>query len=104
MLFADGQIKPAPSMSLEKERDEVDLRLAVDEKGDAKGELTVLLRGRAAQQISEAMLRLVGFERERALFGIALGWVPFATVEKVELSSTEGSWQIAIRAELDAPA
>ena len=27
-----------------------------------------------------------------------------ATVEKVELSSTEGSWQVAIRAELTAPA
>ncbi|HEY1960259.1 MAG TPA: hypothetical protein VGH28_31835 [Polyangiaceae bacterium] len=103
VLFADGTIKPAPSMSLEKERDEVDLRLVVDEKGDAKGELTVLLRGRAAQQISEAMLRLVGFERERALFGIALGWVPFANVDKVALSSTEGSWQIALRANISVP-
>ncbi|HEX4512137.1 MAG TPA: hypothetical protein VH054_01330, partial [Polyangiaceae bacterium] len=103
VLFADGSMKPAPSGSLEKERDEVDLRVVVDDKGDAKGELTVLLRGRAAQQISEALFRLVGFEREKALFGIALGWVPFANVDKVALSSSEGSWQIALRAEISVP-
>jgi len=103
VLFADGTMKPAPSMSLEKDRDEVDLRLVVDDKGDAKGDLTVLLRGRAAQQIAGALLKLVGFEREKALFGIALGWLPFANVDKVQLSSTEGSWQIAIRAEISVP-
>ncbi len=103
VLFADGTIKPAPSGSLEKERDEVDLRLVVDDKGDAKGELTVLLRGRAAQQIAQALFKLVGFEREKALFGIALGWVPFANVDKVALSSSEGSWQIAVRAEISVP-
>ena len=103
VLFPDGTMKPAPSMSLEKERDEVDLRLVVDDKGDAKGDLTVLLRGRAAQQISEALFRLVGFERQKALFGIALGWVPFANVDKVALSSSEGSWQIALRAEISVP-
>ncbi|MBC7018311.1 hypothetical protein G6O44_26670, partial [Salmonella enterica subsp. enterica serovar Enteritidis] len=57
-----------------------------------------------AQDLAEALVRLVGNERQRALRGIALAWVPFATVEKVELSSTEGSWQVAIRAELTAPA
>jgi hypothetical protein len=103
VLFGDGTVKIAPTMSLEKERDEVDLRLVVDDKGDAKGELTVLLRGRAAQQISEALFKLVGFAREKALFGIALGWVPFANVDKVALSSSEGSWQIALRAEVSVP-
>ena len=38
VLFADGTMKPTPTMSLEKERDEVDLRLTVDDKGDAKGQ------------------------------------------------------------------
>src|SRR4029079_13908104 len=80
------------------------LRLVVDDQGNAKGVLTVLLRGRSAQDLAEALVRLVGNERQRALRGIALAWVPFATVEKVELSSTEGSWQVAIRAELTAPA
>jgi hypothetical protein len=103
-LQADGKIGPLPPMGTGAERDEIDERLVVDDQGNAKGVLTVLLRGRSAQDLAEALVRLVGNERQRALRGIALAWVPFATVEKVELSSTEGSWQIAIRAELTAPA
>lgn len=103
-LFADGKIAALPAVGGGVERDEIDIRLTVDEKGDAKGLLTVLLRGRSAQDVAEALVRIVGLERQRALRGIALAWVPFATVEKVELSSSEGSWQIAIRAELTAPA
>ncbi|HSO38133.1 MAG TPA: hypothetical protein VLT33_36650, partial [Labilithrix sp.] len=103
-LRADGRISPLPAIGNEGERDEIDERLVVDDQGNAKGVLTVLLRGRSAQDLAEALVRLVGNERQRALRGIALAWVPFATVEKVELSSTEGSWQVAIRAELTAPA
>ena len=103
-LRADGRIEPLPATGTGAERDEIDERLTVDDQGNAKGVLTVLLRGRSAQDLAEALVRLVGNERQRALRGIALAWVPFATVEKVELSSTEGSWQIAIRAELTAPA
>ena len=103
-LRADGRISPLPTIGNEGERDEIDERLVVDDQGNAKGVLTVLLRGRSAQDLAEALVRLVGNERQRALRGIAIAWVPFATVEKVELSSTEGSWQVAIRAELTAPA
>ena len=103
-IRADGRIAPLPTIGSDGERDEIDERLVVDEQGNAKGVLTVLLRGRSAQDLAEALVRLVGNERQRALRGIALAWVPFATVEKVELSSTEGSWQVAIRAELTAPA
>jgi hypothetical protein len=103
-LRADGRIEPLPLVGNGAERDEIDERLVVDEQGNAKGVLTVLLRGRSAQDLAEALVRLVGNERQKALRGIALAWVPFATVEKVELSSTEGSWQVAIRAELTAPA
>ncbi len=103
-LFEDGRIAPLPpSVFGEGERDEVDIRLALDNDGNAKGVLTVLLRGRAAQDLAEALVRIVGLERQRALRGIALAWVPMATVEKVELSSTEGSWQVAMRAELSIP-
>ncbi len=102
-LWANGTIAPLPALAGEAERDEVDIRLAVDEKGDAKGTITVLLRGHSAQDLAEALVRLVGVERQRALRGIALGWVPFATVDKVELSSSEGSWQVAMRADLTAP-
>lgn len=103
-LWSDGKIAPLPAVGGEAERDEIDIRLVVDEKGDAKGTITVLLRGHAAQDLSEALTRLVGLERQRALRGIALAWVPFATVEKVELSSSEESWQVAMRADLSAPA
>jgi hypothetical protein len=104
-MRADGRIEPLPTIGESAtERDEIDERLVVDDQGNAKGVLTVLLRGRSAQDLAEALVRLVGNERQRALRGIALAWVPFATVEKVELSSTEGSWQVAIRAELTAPA
>ena len=80
----------SPRVAGEAERDEIDIRLVVDEQGNAKGTITVLLRGHSAQDLAEALVRLVGLERQRALRGIALGWVPFATVEKVELSSSEG--------------
>lgn len=104
-LHSDGRIAPLPATTnTNGENDEIDERLVVDDQGNAKGVLTVLLRGRSAQDLAEALVRLVGNERQRALRGIALAWVPFATVEKVELSSTEGSWQVAIRAELTAPA
>lgn len=103
-LYQDGRIAPLPQVSSKDERDEIDERLVVDEQGNGKGVLTVLLRGRSAQDLAEVLTRIVGAERQRALRGIALGWVPFATVEKVELSSSEGSWQIAIRAEFSAPA
>jgi len=103
-IFPDGKIAPLPIIGAGAERDEIDIRLVVDEQGSAKGSLTVLLRGRSAQDLSEALIRIVGLERQRALRGIALAWVPFATVDKVELSSSEGSWQVAIRAELTAPA
>ncbi|MBX3227724.1 MAG: hypothetical protein KIT84_15315 [Labilithrix sp.] len=103
-LWPDGRIAPLPTIGDEIERDEIDIRLTVDDKGDAKGTITVLLRGNTAQNLAEALVRIVGVERDRALRGVALGWVPFATVEKVELSSTEGSWQVAIRADLTAPA
>ncbi len=86
------------------EKDEVDIRLVVDDKGDAKGTFTILLRGRDAQEIAEALLRTVGDERQRALRGVALAWVPFANVDSVALSSSEGSWQIALRAELSISA
>lgn len=104
MISVDGKIAELPRTSGAEERDEVDLRLVVDDNGDAKGTLTVLLRGRAAQEIAEALYRIVGVEREKALRGIALGWLPFANVENVALSSTEGSWQVAVRADVSVPA
>ncbi len=102
-LYADGHIGQLPTTGGEGERDEVDIRLAVDAKGDAKGALTVLLRGRAAQELAEALVRIVGAERQKALRGVALAWVPYANIDDVQLSSSEGSWQVALRADLSIP-
>ena len=100
VLLPSGAIAPLPKMDAQAERDEVDLRLTLDAAGNAKGSLTVLVRGRSAQQLAESFVRVVGADRQRALQGIALAWVPFASVDKVELSSREGSWEVAIRADL----
>jgi hypothetical protein len=78
--------------------DEIDVRLALDEKGDAKGTFTALLHGRAAQGLAEAFETVVGTERREMLRGVVLGWLPWADVEEVSVSSTEGSWEVAIRA------
>jgi hypothetical protein len=102
VLHEDGRIDTVPSTGTD-ERDEVDLRLTVDAKGDAKGSLTLLLRGRTAQELAEALVRIVGDERQRMLRGVALGWLPYADVDDVVLSSTEESWQVAIRAALTIP-
>jgi hypothetical protein len=99
-LHADGSIAPLPLTSMEGDEDDIDLRLLVQPNGDAKGTLSVLLRGREAQEIAEMLLRVVGDDRQKALRGVALAWVPFADVDDVVLSSSEGSWQIAVRAEL----
>lgn len=80
--------------------DEVDVRLALDEKGDAKGTFTVLLHGRTAQTLAEAFETVVGSDRQEMLRGVVLGWVPWADVDDVTVSSTEGSWEVALRAKI----
>jgi hypothetical protein len=102
-ILQDGHILPLPAMPGGDEKDEIDLRLALDDKGDARGTFTILLRGREAQEIAEALVRVVGSERQRALRGVVLAWVPFANVDEVALSSSEGSWQISLRADLTVP-
>ncbi|MGK3984817.1 hypothetical protein WME99_17355 [Sorangium sp. So ce136] len=78
--------------------DEVDLRLTVDAQGNAAGTFTILLHGRAAQALSEAFETVVGTARREMLRGVVLGWLPWADVEDVVVSSTEGSWEVALRA------
>ncbi|MBK8253315.1 MAG: hypothetical protein IPK82_11705 [Polyangiaceae bacterium] len=80
--------------------DEVDVRLVLDDKGDAKGTFTILLHGRPAQILSDAFEVVVGTERREILRTIVLGWLPWADVEDVALSSKEGSWEVALRASI----
>jgi len=103
-LHEDGSITKLPATSTGEERDELDERLVLDAQGDARGTFAALLRGRDAQEIAELLVRAVGDARTKTLRGIVLAWVPFANVDSVELSSSEGSWQVAIRAEITIPA
>ena len=98
-LRADGVIAPLPAIGGGgDERDEVDVRLALDARGDARGTFAVVLRGRDAQELAEALFRIVGAERQRALRDVVLAWLPWANVDDVQLASTEGSWQVGLRA------
>ena len=100
-LHEDGTIAEIPAsanIGSDAGGDEVDVRLVVDEKGDAKGQVTALLHGRASQELAEALVRLVGDQRQRALRNVVLAWLPSASVDDVLLSSDEGAWQVALRA------
>jgi hypothetical protein len=100
-LRTDGTIAPLPAVgAAEAERDEIDVRLALDESGDAHGTFAIVLRGRTAQGLAESLVRTVGAERQRALRDVVLGWLPWANVDDVQLSSSEGSWQVSLRAQV----
>jgi hypothetical protein len=78
--------------------DEIDIRLALDDKGDAKGTFTALLQGRPAQALTEAFETVVGSDRQQLLRGVVLAWVPWADVESVEVNPTPGSFGLTVRA------
>ncbi len=100
-LRTDGTISPLPAVgAAEDERDEIDVRLALDAAGDARGSFAIVLRGRTAQGLAESLVRTVGAERQRALRDVVLGWLPWANVDDVQLSSSEGSWQVSVRAQV----
>ncbi len=100
-LYTDGAIAPLPVFGAgENERDEVDIRLALDALGNASGTFAIVLRSREAQELAEALYRIVGAERQRALRGVVLAWLPWANVDDVQLASSEGSWQVSLRAEV----
>jgi hypothetical protein len=80
--------------------DEIDVRLTLDDKGDARGTFTALLHGRAAQGLAEAFETVVGSDRRELLRAVVLGWLPWADVDDVSLSSSAGSWQVALRASI----
>lgn len=99
----DGAIAPLPAV-VDRERDEIDVRLKLGESGAASGTVAVLLRGAQAQDLAETLLRIVGAEREQALRDLVLAWLPWANVERVDLSSAEDAWQIELRADVTVSA
>jgi hypothetical protein len=100
-LHDDGTIQALAAIDdAVGERDEVDVRLSLDTQGNARGTFVVVLRGRQAQELAEVLFRIVGAERQRALRDVVLAWLPWANVDDVQLASTEGSWQVSLRAEV----
>lgn len=98
----DGKLSQisAPALRL---RDEVDLALSLDERGRATGKVKMVLRGQSTRLLAEALEQVVGSERENMLRSIVLGFLPRANVDEVRLSSAEGSWEVAIEAEVSFP-
>lgn len=96
-MLANGAIITAPFADGET-GDEIDVRLKLNAKGDAEGSFTILLHGRPAQGIAEAFETVVGTERREMLRSVVLGWLPRADVEDVTVSSSDGSWEVALRA------
>jgi hypothetical protein len=99
-IWADGRIEPLPAVAAGAEPDAVTIDLKLDAQGNARGTFAIALRGRDAQELAEILLRIVGAERQRTLRGVVLAWVPFANVDDVVLSSSEGSWQVDVRADI----
>jgi hypothetical protein len=103
-MNAKAEIFPVGGASTTADtRDEVDLRLKLDDKGSATGTFTILLRGRTAQSLADALEKVVGTDRDEMLRAVVLGWVPWANVDDVGLSSSEGSWQVSLRASISIP-
>jgi hypothetical protein len=100
-LYPDGTLAPLPpTVGTDQDRDEVDVRLTLDGAGNARGTFAVVLQGRGAQELAEALYRTVGADRQRALRDVVLAWLPWANVDDVTLSSAEGSWQVSLRADV----
>jgi hypothetical protein len=78
--------------------DDIDVRLVLDDKGDARGTCNIVMQGRVAQAVADALETRVGTERRDMLRDLVLGWLPWADVEDVALSSGEGSWEVAVKA------
>ena len=100
-LRSDGTVTALDAAATGRgERDEIDIRLALDAQGNARGTFAIVLRGREAQELAEALVRVVGAERQRALREVVLAWLPWANVDDVQLASSDGSWQVSLRADV----
>lgn len=102
-LGADGTLVEVPAQDAERLRDDVVLRLELDEAGHAKGSAHIVLRGRQAQMLADALEQVVGSDREGMLRNVVLGFLPFANVDEVALMSGEASWEVAVGARLTIP-
>ncbi len=80
--------------------DDIDVRLVVAPSGDATGRFKAVIHGRPAQRLARALEVAVGAKRTTLLRNVVLGWLPWADVGEVSLSSDEGSWEVAVSADI----
>ncbi len=99
-ITTKGEVIPVPPNAAE-EPDVATIDLSVDETGKAHGTLSVLLRGRDAQDLSAVLEELAGEEREDTLRAYVLAWMPNADVTDVKASAE--TWQILLSAKLEVP-
>lgn len=98
-MLSDGRLVPVQGDATDK-GDQIDIRLALDGAGVARGSFSIALHGREAQALADALDTVVGTDRREMLRDIVLTWVPWADVEDVELASNEGSWEVSVRAKI----
>ncbi len=93
-----GEVIPVPK-NLAEEPDLATIDLTVDESGRAKGTISLLLRGRDAQDVSAVLEELAGEERDETLRGYVLAWMPTADVMNVKASAE--TWQVLLKADIE---
>ncbi len=98
-ILPDGKLVTVQGDASEK-GDEVEIRLALDAAGVARGTFSIALHGREAQALADSLDTIVGSDRQEMLRNVVLTWVPWADVEDVELGSSEGSWEVSVRAKI----
>ncbi|MRG94023.1 hypothetical protein [Polyangium spumosum] len=98
-ILPDGSLVTVQGDASEK-GDEIDIKLALDASGVARGTFSIALRGREAQSLADSLDMVVGTDRREMLRNVVLTWVPWADVEDVELGSSEGSWEVSVRAKI----
>jgi hypothetical protein len=100
---ARGEIFPIPDRVTAAHTTEVSMDLKLDDKGTARGTVTVALRGRDAQFMADELPYRVGLNRDQRLRAVVLSWLPSATVNEVTLDSEEGAWQVLLKAGVELP-
>ena len=101
-ILSAGAIVPVP-VSNDDPVDEVSIDLVLDPSGTAKGAVSIQLRGRTAQSLSESFNYVVGEDRSNMLRGVVQSWLPWASVDEVKLVSKEGAWEVGLSAQVTIP-
>ena len=101
-ILSAGAIVPVP-VSNDDPVDEVNIELVLGASGTAKGNVSIQLRGRTAQSLSESFNYVVGEDRVNMLRGVVQSWLPWASVDEVKLVSKEGAWEVGLTAQVTIP-